>query len=259
MYMNQRIVKFWIGPKDIKNIEAFIDKYQNPLFIKRNNEWYFQSRYYDTIEKIYFKIINLISSNENIDYFNQIIRKIALDSIKYAKNLETDEHDVNDFVLVPDIKGEEERNMYLRFNSFLNKFFYFEDWGIIDFATEIFVFLLQSHFFKNGNKRFALSFLYTFLKYAGFYVKWSTIPYFSLLNNKTFMYKNNLDDWLEDYVVLLSSRTSFDIKNDINTNNRKLNYEIHNSFLDEENTSKRQEITKKQIKSVIKGIITIEY
>ncbi len=50
---------------------------------------------------------------------------------------------------------------------------YQQNYSIFEFVCEIYVKLLMFHSFQNGNKRFALSYLVSLLRFLGFHFKWS--------------------------------------------------------------------------------------
>ncbi len=58
-------------------------------------------------------------------------------------------------------------------NSSIQYCSYQPNYSIFEFVCEIFIKLLMFHSFQNGNKRFALSYLVSLLRFLGFHFKWS--------------------------------------------------------------------------------------
>ncbi|MCT4469925.1 type II toxin-antitoxin system death-on-curing family toxin [Mycoplasma sp. HS2188] len=150
-----RTKRIIISSIEAKNFSDFINKHKNSLIKKEKEKYFFVSHYTDPIE-IVFEPIDL--SKKEADFWPEFAEliykktyKIALD---YAKDIKTDSKDKLDFCLRLD------SNINDFFLNQLNKFSYLEnDWSIFDLISWLFISLLNSHLFLNGNKRFAFTFL----------------------------------------------------------------------------------------------------
>ncbi|WP_165381414.1 type II toxin-antitoxin system death-on-curing family toxin [Mycoplasmopsis phocirhinis] len=83
--------------------------------------------------------------------------------------------------------------------------FYEEINDIFDFVGNLFIFTLQSHKLKNGNKRFSFMFLNTLLRIMGFYLKWTNKSIF--IEADIFNYYQQYNEYLiYSFVTKLQNR-----------------------------------------------------
>ncbi|CAC13577.1 unknown; predicted coding region [Mycoplasmopsis pulmonis] len=168
MNQNTKTIKFFVSSfemeKGYKFLKQYIDKYKSNM-IQTNIEgkYYFNSQYNNKRE------VNIIIGQIQInDIFLEKIKKIIEYSIEHAKTFNVETKSENDFKL-----KEEKHTVYDKLENISNKYSYENSWTFFEFTADLFIKLLKSHVFYNGNKRFSISFLITFLAFNGYYFKWS--------------------------------------------------------------------------------------
>ncbi|MBN4089317.1 type II toxin-antitoxin system death-on-curing family toxin [Mycoplasma enhydrae] len=188
---------------DSENLNDFICRYVVQEKLDEKNKKTFKSISEIDIEKISkdFNLSILDLSNEEImDKFlysleNQLIPR----AFETAKKIDKLSEDTHDFLLVN--PKESVIDILIRR---LNKFYYSQDWSIIDLATELFICFLSDHHFFNGNKRFAISFLKTLLFHFGFYFQWNeTNPIWGQIQSND----ADIEEQIACFEIRLSNRT----------------------------------------------------
>ncbi|MBU4692185.1 type II toxin-antitoxin system death-on-curing family toxin [Mycoplasma zalophi] len=243
-----RIKKLIVSSIEVKNSSNFIKQHKNSLIKIQKDKYIFESHFNKPTE-IIFELIDL--SKKDSDFwvgFGEIIcKKTFKIALEYAKKIKTENKDTNDFCLREDFNID---NFFL---IQLNKFSYLEeDWSIFDLISALFISLLNSHLFLNGNKRFAFTFLQVLTKQLGYYFKWS-----SFLYDRGEVYDKNIEKELERFVILLSNETTKNILNKTNTKEYKKCVEIIKNVKSDVN--ERKENVKEYIKKWIKQNIYINY
>ncbi|VEU68155.1 type II toxin-antitoxin system death-on-curing family toxin [Mycoplasmopsis pulmonis] len=170
MYKSIRKIKFFVSSFEIdkgnKYLKQYIEKYKSSM-IKTNidGKYYFDSYFNDKKEEVEF-IIGQIEIN---DIFYKKLEKIIEYSTKHAKKINVNTKSKDDFKLKEDNHSVFDKLWNIAFKYERKE----ESWNFFEFTADLFIKLLTSHVFYNGNKRFSISFLITFLEFNGYYFKWS--------------------------------------------------------------------------------------
>ncbi|AXE60834.1 hypothetical protein DA803_01880 [[Mycoplasma] phocae] len=171
-----KTISLIISEYDNKNLDRFIRQYSSEQMIYVNDKWYIKNN--DGLEEINFRIKILDFKSISKTTFLNWIEKIILKSIEKAKEATNNVEYPGDFILV-----NENYQVIDRVESLLLRYQYQENWSIIDYYIDLFLFILEAHLFKNGNKRFAFSLLRNLMVSSGFYLRWS---------NETYLKKHHL-------------------------------------------------------------------
>jgi len=186
--------------------EYFLRKHKNSLlhFDNKNNKYYFTSLFKTENEEISVKFRNI--------NFDEILLKSLIDMINFAiteankinKNEPIEKKDT----IEKEISGIIERALQ-SYDCYIDKSYK----TIFDFVAHIFINLLKSHPFANGNKRFALTYLIMSLRYFGYHLKWS---------KGVEMYLKVYKSFLEICVINLSSINGFKTRKEFETEETKI-------------------------------------
>ncbi|QDY86908.1 type II toxin-antitoxin system death-on-curing family toxin [Mycoplasma anserisalpingitidis] len=246
-------IQITVGPKDARDINGFInDINHNSLFCFENGEWTLKDDITNKKEKVVLELnkLNFINNDDPEKYIDDLFDNIINTAFVFAKNMKVDSKDSNDFQYV-----NNDNTVIDKIKSTLMKYFYIDDWSIIDLVSDLFSALLNSHLFRNGNKRFCFSFLNVILFTFGYLTKVKINKEFDIdvMSEK---YLENIEKTIACFEVRLSNQ-------DIDTlftnctnlaNQNPLCFEILNSEIDL-TIPERHDKTLREIKKWIKNIL----
>ncbi|AXE60527.1 hypothetical protein DA803_00220 [[Mycoplasma] phocae] len=252
-----RKISIIVSKYDMEDINSFIKKYHSSMMEYSDNKWYFMSKFKDNPEEINFNIQVLDFNQLNEEDILKHMEINILKATEIAKKISTNQKYSDDFILV-----NEDHAVIDKIRNHLIKFQYEKNWSIIDYYADIFSTLLMSHLFKNGNKRFAYSFLRVLMNRSGFYVKWTYYPYNIDLLDKM---NNSIEEKIACFEVCLSNRSTQDSictleqqQLEENETNREYCLSKLQKYKNED-IKTRKEMVKNEIKEWIKELICISY
>ncbi|WP_427902701.1 type II toxin-antitoxin system death-on-curing family toxin [Metamycoplasma alkalescens] len=180
------------------NLDFFPFSNKKRVFFDENT----QSFYVAKKDKSNFWKINvkfeLIKFNENLISFLESIYSQSIKKLKLLFNIKNDD-DIR-------FKEKEPGSLMGSLTSIVNHYCYIdEEIDIFDFITDIFIRLLNGHFFYDGNKRGTLMFAVQLLKFLGYYFYWNG-------NNNTMfisdIYSKYLEKELKTFVKKLENKAN---------------------------------------------------
>lgn len=247
-------IQITVGPKDVRNINGFInDINHNSLFCFENDgSWTLKNEYTNQKEKVTLEvnILNFTTNSDPEKYIDFLFDEIIDRTFSFAKNMKTESKDSNDFQYV-----NSDNTVIDKIKSTLMKYLYIDDWSVIDLVSDLFSSLLNSHLFRNGNKRFCFSFLNILLLKLGYSTK---VKIDNELNIDVISakYLENIEKTIACFEVRLSNQdinTLFDNCTNLESQN-PLCYEILNKEVNL-SVSERHNKTLMEIKKWIKNIL----
>ncbi|QJG66498.1 type II toxin-antitoxin system death-on-curing family toxin [Mycoplasma phocoeninasale] len=250
-------IKIIASKYDVYNLENFIAKYHSQKMYYKDNQWYFRDHLDKEFEEIEFSIKILDFENISEDQFFDYMKTNVFIAYETARKLTYSEGYEDDFAIF-----DKNFDVVRKIEMSMLKYQYMENWSIIDYFADLFLEVLKSHLFKNGNKRFALAFLKALMNSAGFYINWSRRDYNYYLDR----IQNSMAEEIVCLAICLSNRSfedsSFLLKEQKENNSRKNSAESCVNKLRKYQTSdlsNRHEKIRIEVVKWIKNLTTISY